>query len=77
MPEIVSQVSALGSLIIVIVVQLIGLGIIFGKVSSRLSHHDEKLIRQEGRLDEHNVLLREHDREIATLKSKQSAECQA
>lgn len=52
--------------------QLVGLGKIYGMVSSKLSAHDEQHIRHQTRLDEHASIISQHDRDIAVLTDRQS-----
>tara|TARA_Y100000034_G_scaffold84351_1_gene100959 strand:- start:2553 stop:2924 length:372 start_codon:yes stop_codon:yes gene_type:complete len=52
-------------------VQLVGLGKIYGMVSSKLSAHDEQHIRHQTRLDEHATIISQHDKDIAVLTDRQ------
>lgn len=63
---------AVGGLFATFAMQLIGLGRIYGIVSSKLSSHDEQHIRHQTRLDEHASIISQHDKDIAVLTDRQS-----
>ncbi len=66
-----SLLVGMGSLLLMVHIQGKGNAKVMGVVSTRLTHNEQHNIRQDGRLDEHARMLRDHDREIATLKANQ------
>ncbi len=65
-----STVLALLSLFATVAMQLIGFGKIIGQINIKLSVHDENLIRQQTRIDEHAKIINDHDRDLAILKDR-------
>lgn len=67
-----NTVFAVIGLFATLAMQLVGLGKIYGMVSTKLSAHDEQHIRHQTRLDEHARIISEHEKEIAVLTDRKS-----
>lgn len=61
---------AVAGLLITMAMQLIGFGRIIGQVNQKLSTHDEAHIRHQTRLDEHAVLINDHEKKIAVMEDR-------
>lgn len=66
----VNTLIAVGGLLLTMAMQLIGFGRIIGQVNQKLSTHDEAHIRHQTRLDEHAVLINDHEKKLAVMEDR-------